>query len=58
MDEDALVLTVRRADSAADAEGWTRLGIGASRQMQAQLGPDVVITDPTYQLADSRYLLD
>lgn len=58
MDEDALVLTVRLADSAADAEGWTRLGIVASRQMQAQLGPDVVITDPNYQLADSLYLLD
>lgn len=58
VDEDLLVLTLRLTDASASAAGWTRLGIVASRQMQAKLGPDAVITDKTYRLSRSLYLLN
>ena len=45
VDENKLVLTVRLASNSADAAGWTRLGMVASRQMQAKFGPDVTIAD-------------
>ena len=58
VDEDQLVMTVRLADSAVNAAGWTRLGIVASRQMQAKLAPDVEITDPDYRLSKALHLLN
>ena len=41
VDEDQLVLTVRLASTSANSTGWTRLGVVASRQVQAKIGPDV-----------------
>ena len=58
VDEDQLVLTVRLASSSAEAAGWTRLGVVASRQMQAKLGPEITIQDPTYRLSRSLYRLN
>ena len=58
VDENQLVLTIRMASVSSRAEGWTRLGVVASRQMQAKFGPDVVINDPTYRLSRSLYRLN
>ena len=58
VDENKLVLTVRLASNSADAAGWTRLGMVASRQMQAKFGPDVTIADETYRLSRSLYRLN
>ena len=58
VDENKLVLTLRLVNSSASAAGWTRLGVVASRQMQAKLGPDVSISDPDYRLARSLYRLN
>ena len=58
VDEDQLVLTVRLASSNVNAAGWTRLGVVASRQMQAKFGPDVTIEDQTYRLSRSLYRLN
>lgn len=58
VDEDKLVMTVRLANSASNSAGWTRLGIVASRQMQAKLEPDVEITDKSYRLSKALYLLN
>ena len=58
VDENKLVLTVRLASNSANAAGWTRLGMVASRQMQAKLGPDVTIEDPDYRLSRSLYRLN
>ena len=38
--------------------GWTKLGIVASRQMQARLAPDVEIQDADYRLSNALYLLN
>ena len=46
VDENKLVLTVRLASNSADAAGWTRLGMVASRQMQAKFGPNVTRPKP------------
>ena len=37
---------------------WTRIGIVASRQMQAKLSPDVEIRDKNYRLSKALYLLN
>ena len=58
VDENKLVLTVRLASNSADAAGWARLGMVASRQMQAKFGPDVTIADETYRLSRSLYRLN
>ena len=58
VDENKLVLTVRLASNSADAAGWTRLGMVASRQMQAKFGPDVTIADETYRLSRSLHRLN
>ena len=58
VDEDQLVMTVRLARTTASLKGWTRLGIVASRQWQAQLAPDVEITEPDYRLSKALYLLN
>ena len=58
LDQDQLVMTVRYAKSSASAAGWTRLGIVASRQMQAKLAPDVEIQDPSYRLSKALHLLN
>ena len=58
LDQDQLVMTVRYAKSSASAAGWTRLGIVASRQMQAKLAPDVEIEDPNYRLSKALHLLN
>lgn len=58
VDEDQLVLTLRLARSSVNAKDWTRLGVVASRQMQAKLGPGVVIEDETYRLSRSLYRLN
>ena len=58
VDENGLVLTLRLVPSSESAAGWTRLGIVASRQMQAKLGEGAVITDQTYRLSRSLYRLN
>ena len=58
VDENELVLTLRLVPSSESAAGWTRLGIVASRQMQAKLGEGAVITDQTYRLSRSLYRLN
>ena len=58
VDEDQLVMTVRLARTTASLKGWTRLGIVASRQWQAELAPDVEITEPDYRLSKALYLLN
>lgn len=57
LDENLLVLTLRIADPTENAAGWTRLGLVASRQMQARLEPDAVISDPNYRLSRALYIL-
>ena len=47
VDEDQLVMTLRLVRTTSSLKGWTRLGIVASRQMQAKFGPDVVLKDQT-----------
>ena len=58
VDEGKLVLTMRLVPSSESAAGWTRLGVVASRQMQAKLGEDAVIQDQTYRLSRSLYRLN
>ena len=58
LDEDQLVMTVRLARTTSSSKGWTRLGIVASRQMQAKLGEGAVIKDQTYRLSRSLYRLN
>ena len=58
VDEDQLVLTIRLVNSSESAAGWTRLGVAASRQLQARFGPDVTISDQTYRLSRSLYRLN
>ncbi len=58
VDEDALVMTVRLARTTTSSQGWVRLGMVASRQMQAKLAQDVEITDPDYRLSKALHLLN
>ena len=58
MDEDQLVLTLRLVRSSVSDKDWTRLGVVASRQMQAKLGPGVLIADTDYRLSKALYLLN
>ena len=58
VDEDELVLTVRLARTSANSTGWTRLGVVASRQLQARMGPDVLLADTNYRLSKALYLLN
>lgn len=58
VDEGRLVLTMRLVPSSESAAGWTRLGVVASRQMQAKFGPDVVLKDQSYRLSRSLYRLN
>ena len=58
VDEDALVMTVRLARTTTISQGWLRLGMVASRQMQAKLAQDVEITDPDYRLSKALHLLN
>ena len=58
VDEDQLVLTVRLARTSANSTGWTRLGVVASRQVQARMGPGVLLTDTNYRLSKALYLLN
>ena len=58
VDESKLVLTMRLVPSSESAAGWTRLGVVASRQMQARFGPDVVLKDQNYRLSRSLYRLN
>ena len=58
VDEDELVLTVRLARTSANSTGWTRLGVVASRQVQARMGPDVLLSDTNYRLSKALYLLN
>ena len=58
VDEDQLVMTLRLVRTTSSLKGWTRLGIVASRQMQAKLAPDVVIRDKNYRLSKALYLLN
>lgn len=58
MDEDQLVMTLRLVRTTSSLKGWTRLGIVASRQMQAKLAPDVEINDKNYRLSKALYLLN
>ena len=58
VDKDALVMTVRLARTTTSSQGWVRLGMVASRQMQAKLAQDVEITDPDYRLSKALHLLN
>ena len=58
MDEDQLVMTLRLVRTTSSLKGWTRLGIVASRQMQAKLAPDVEISDKNYRLSKALHLLN
>ena len=58
VDEDQLVMTLRLVRTNSSLKGWTRLGIVASRQMQAKLAPDVEIRDKNYRLSKALYLLN
>ena len=58
VDEDQLVLTVRLASTSANSTGWTRLGVVASRQVQAKMGPGVLLSDTNYRLSKALYLLN
>lgn len=58
VDEDQLVMTLRLVRTTSSLKGWTRLGIVASRQMQAKLVPDVEIRDKNYRLSKALYLLN
>ena len=58
VDENKLVLTFRLVNSSESAADWTRLGVVASRQMQAKFGPDVSVSDPNYRLSRSLYRLN
>ena len=58
VDEDQLVMTLRLVRTTSRLKGWTRLGIVASRQMQAKLAPDVEIRDKNYRLSKALYLLN
>lgn len=58
VDEDQLVMTLCLVRTTSSLKGWTRLGIVASRQMQAKLAPDVEIRDKNYRLSKALYLLN
>ena len=58
VDDDQLVMTLRLVRTTSSLKGWTRLGIVASRQMQAKLDPDVEIRDKNYRLSKALYLLN
>ena len=58
VDEDQLIMTLRLVRTTSSLKGWTRLGIVASRQMQAKLAPDVEISDKNYRLSKALYLLN
>lgn len=58
VDEDQLVMTLRLVRTTSSLKGWTRLGIVASRQMQAKLAPDVEVRDKNYRLSKALYLLN
>lgn len=58
VDEDELVMTLRLVRTTSSLKGWTRLGIVASRQMQAKLAPDVEISDKDYRLSKALHLLN
>lgn len=58
VDEDQLVMILRLVRTTSSLKGWTRLGIVASRQMQAKLAPDVEIRDKNYRLSKALYLLN
>ena len=58
VDEDQLIMTLRLVRTTSSLKGWTRLGIVASRQMQAKLAPDVEIRDKNYRLSKALYLLN
>ena len=58
VDEDQLVMSLRLVRTTSSLKGWTRLGIVASRQMQAKLAPDVEIRDKNYRLSKALYLLN
>ena len=58
VDEDELVMTLRLVRTTSSLKGWTRLGIVASRQMQAKLALDVEISDKNYRLSKALHLLN
>ena len=58
VDEDELVMTLRLVRTTSSLKGWIRLGIVASRQMQAKLAPDVEISDKNYRLSKALHLLN
>ena len=58
VDEGQLVMTLRLVRTTSSLKGWTRLGIVASRQMQAKLAPDVEISDKNYRLSKALHLLN
>ena len=56
LDGEKLYLTIRITGTSAASGGWTRLGVVASRQIQARYGPDAPPAG-NYRLSKSLYLL-
>lgn len=52
-----LYMTLRVANAAGDAAGWTRLGTVSSQQVQVKLGPDADIRQDGYRLTRALYIL-
>ena len=56
-DGQALYMTIRITELSDRSSDWTRLGVVSNRLIQAQFGPDVVVSDSLYRLSRSFYIL-
>ena len=56
-DGQVLYMTVRITELSDRSSDWTRLGMVSNRLIQAQFGPDVVVSDSLYRLSRSFYIL-
>ena len=56
-DGQVLYMTVRITELSDRSSDWTRLGVVSNRLIQAQFGPDVVVSDSLYRLSRSFYIL-
>lgn len=56
-DGQVLYMTIRITELSDRSSDWTRLGVVSNRLIQAQFGPDVVVSDSLYRLSRSFYIL-
>ena len=56
-DGQVLYMTVRITELSDRSSDWTRLGVVSNRLIQAQFGPEVVVSDSLYRLSRSFYIL-